>query len=96
MLRLARLAMLASGLGISALLSLHHAVAQSVPVVEDGHSARPLWVLLVQRGPDNEDQIATASFYTKEACENALNFLRNQQEHPNREFRAACMPSGAV
>lgn len=63
---------------------------------ENGHSARPLWVLLVQRGPDNGDAITTASFYTKAACEEALRFLRDQQDHPRREFNGVCLPSGAA
>ncbi|MDE7548531.1 hypothetical protein PY793_11130 [Acetobacter fabarum] len=63
---------------------------------ENGHSMRPLWVLVAQRGPDNEDAMITASFYTKAACEDALKFFREQQEHPNREFHGACLPSGAA
>ncbi|GAA3682987.1 MULTISPECIES: hypothetical protein [Acetobacter] len=63
---------------------------------ENGHSMRPLWVLLAQRGPDNEDAMMTASFYTKAACEDALKFFREQQEHPNREFHGVCLPSGAA
>ncbi len=64
--------------------------------VENGHSMRPLWVLVAQRGPDNEDAMIAASFYTKAACEDALKFFREQQEHPNREFHGVCLPSGAA
>ena len=63
---------------------------------ENGHSMRPLWVLVAQRGPDNEDSMITASFYTKAACEAALNFFRAQQEKPQREFHGTCLPSGAA
>ncbi|MCP1242526.1 hypothetical protein GOB86_08145 [Acetobacter lambici] len=65
------------------------------PNGETGQSMRPLWVLVAQRGPDNEDAMITAYFYTRAACEEALNFFREQQEHPRREFHGACLPSGA-
>ncbi|WP_338333596.1 hypothetical protein [Acetobacter sp. LMG 32666] len=66
------------------------------PNGESGQSMRPLWVLVAQRGPDNEDSMITAYFYTRAACEEALNFFREQQENPRREFHGACLPSGAA